>query len=208
MCRPATTIHWAPSGVSQEVPSGPYQLPAIRESPPCTAFFLSPPSRCWPRHRLPRPKCPGRCQSFYTDGTRQTLTDWHFTYYYGAGDQPFTGGPYLQLTKRTTESPSGNRRQHRERSPADGGAATPCKRPVRDPVLLGSRRGPASCWQDRRDPRRRTRAERDAPLRAARKSLSTKPFGFATSIWLHGKVLVNGTKAPFELRIASRQPTP
>jgi hypothetical protein len=40
-----------------------------------------------------------------------------------------------------------------------------------------------------------------APLSPAKKLLSTKPFVFATSIWLHGKVLVDGSKAPFEVRI-------
>jgi hypothetical protein len=39
------------------------------------------------------------------------------------------------------------------------------------------------------------------PLRAAKKLLSTKPFVFEISIWLHGTVLVDGSKEHFEARL-------
>jgi hypothetical protein len=136
----------------------------------------------------------------YTDGTQRTLTDWHFTYYYGASDQPFTGGPYLQLTKRTTDllleigdSTANEARQTEERllPASDLSAIQYVRGQGEDQHIVSIVVTLANGHELRETP----------PLRAARKSLSTKPFVFATSIWLHGKVLVDGTKAPFEVRI-------
>ena len=48
-------------------------------------------------------QAPAQVSVVYADGSQRTVTDWRFTYYCGVGDQAFTGGPYLQLTKRTTD---------------------------------------------------------------------------------------------------------
>jgi hypothetical protein len=146
-------------------------------------------------------QAPKQVSVVYTDGTQRTVIDWHFTYNYGASDQPFTGGPYLQLSKRTTdlllEIDAGTEHgvgQTEERLiPASDLAAMEYawgkgenQHTVSGIVVTLANGQELSTLP---------------PLRVAKKLLSTKPFVFATSIWLHGTVLVDGSKAPFEVRI-------
>jgi hypothetical protein len=146
-------------------------------------------------------QAPGQVAVVYTDGTERTVTDWQFIYHYGASDQPFTGGPYLELSKRTTDlllevvAETGN-----------GGSLTEDRViPVSDLASIQYRWGQG----EQKDSVSRivvtlTNGQElsdSPPLRPARKLLSTKPFVFATSIWLRGRVLVEGGKASFEARI-------
>jgi hypothetical protein len=137
----------------------------------------------------------------YVDGTQRTVTDWRFTYYYGASDQPFTGGTYLQLSKRTTDLLL-------DIGPVmeDGvGQAEERRLPATDLAAIHYDRG-----QDAdRDVVKRiivtlangSRLSSEPPLRPAASMLSTKPFVFATSIWLNGTGDANGSPATFALRL-------
>lgn len=146
-------------------------------------------------------QAPGAVSVVYTDGTERTVTDWRFTYRYGAGDQPVTSGPYLELTKRTTdlilETVAGTRngvRQTEDRLiPASDLAA------IRYLWGHGAQRDSVSSIVVTLTNGQELSAS--PPLRPAGKLLSTKPFVFATSIWLNGRVLVEGAKAPFEARL-------
>jgi hypothetical protein len=134
----------------------------------------------------------------YTDGTEQTVTDWHFTYRYGAGDQPVTSGPYLELTKRTTDlllEISGNDARQTENRLIPAGDLAAIRYVWGQGVQRDSVTEIGVTLANGQE------LSQSPPLRPAGKLLSTKPFVFATSIWLHGKVLVEGGKALFEARL-------
>jgi hypothetical protein len=146
-------------------------------------------------------QAPGPVSVVYRDGSALTVTGWSFTYLYGASDQPFTGGPYLQLRKRTTDL------LLTVGTPADAGGPATEERRLAASELAGIRYH----WTraDGRDTVATivvTLADGDSlrlapPLRLAATQLTKQPFVFATSIWLHGTMTAEGRESGFDLRI-------